>query len=77
MVRQSNRLAENLSRIRDVVIAQQNTLSEKHARAGRGSHFDDEFALHDDYKAGGFANGDAKKRRGVSYTPHYRRCPCN
>jgi hypothetical protein len=66
MLRQSNRLVENLSRIREVVIAQQNALSEKHARAGRGAHLDDEFALHDDYKVGGFANGNAKKRRKVS-----------
>jgi hypothetical protein len=69
MLRRSNHLVENLSRIREVVMAQQNALSEKHARAGRGSHFDNGFVLHD-------ANGDAKKPCGVSYTPHYR-CPFN
>ena len=58
---------ENLAHIRDVVLAQQAAVSEHRARIARGSHANDEYAdIPDEYKSGGFAGGDAKKRRGVS-----------
>lgn len=58
---------ENLTRLREVIIAQQTALSEQRARLARGSHLEDDYrGLSDDYKGGGFAGGDSKKRRGVS-----------
>lgn len=58
---------ENLSRVKDAVIAQQNALAEQRARTAKGDYIDDDFnPLHDDYK-GGFNGGDAKKRRGVRF----------
>lgn len=64
MMRQSHALMENLARVKEVVIQQQNALSEHRARFARP--LDDEYAsMSDDYKTGGFAAGDAKKRRGV------------
>jgi hypothetical protein len=75
-LRQSSRVIENLARIKEAVIAQQNALAEQRARAVKGDYYEDDYnGLHDDYKgSGGFAGGDAKKRRGVSvtYTGRYR-----
>jgi hypothetical protein len=66
IIRQSHRIFENLSYMREVVIAQQNALSEQRARLARGSQMDDEYhALSDEYKNGSYAGVDAKKRRGV------------
>ena len=66
MTRQSHRVMDNLSRIREAVVSQQAALSEHRARLARGNQIEDEYAsLADDYKGGGFAGGDAKKRRGV------------
>ena len=67
MMRQSSRVMENLAHIRDVIVAQQAAVSEHRARMARGSHVNEEYAdIPDEYKGGGFAGGDAKKRRGVS-----------
>lgn len=68
MMQHSDRVAQNLTRIREVVIAQQHALSEQRIRAARGSYMNDEYgAVDGDYRgSGGFAGGDAKKRRGVS-----------
>ena len=63
MMRHSHRVMDSLTHVRDVVVMQQTALSEQRARAARD---DDYRGLHDDFKAGGFAGGDAKKRRGVS-----------
>ena len=67
-LRQSIRITENLTCIKDAVIAQQNALAEQRARAAKGDYYEDDYnGLHDDYKgSGGFVGGDAKKRRGVS-----------
>lgn len=70
ILRQSHRIYENLTHLREVVIAQQNALSEQRARLAPGTHPEDDYHdLSDDYKTGGFAGGDAKKRRGVSIFP--------
>jgi len=68
---QSTRITENLTRIRDAVIAQQNALAEQRARAVKGDYYEDDYnGLPDDYKGnGGFVGSDAKKRRGVSIIP--------
>jgi hypothetical protein len=67
-LRQSNHVVRNLTSIREFVIAQQNALAEQRARAVKGDYYEDDYnGLHEDYKgSGGFAGGDAKKRRGVS-----------
>ena len=67
----SMRITENLTRIKNAVIAQQNALAEQRARAVKGDYYEDDYnGLHDDYKAnGGFVGSDAKKRRGVSIIP--------
>lgn len=68
MLRQSHRIFENLTHLREVVIAQQTALSEQRARLARGNHMEDDYHnLSDEYKGAGFAGGDAKKRRGVCF----------
>lgn len=69
MMRQSHIMMENLARVKEVVIQQQNALSEHRARFARAPMEEDYGAMSDDYKSGGFAGGDAKKRRGVSGSP--------
>jgi hypothetical protein len=66
----SKRISDNWNRIREAVIAQQQALAEQRARVVKGDYYEDDYnGLHDDYKgSGGFAGGDAKKRRGVSST---------
>lgn len=67
MMRQSQRVIESLGRIRDIVIMQQTALSEERARAATSNRMSDDYhVVTDEYKSGGFAGGDAKKRRGVS-----------
>jgi hypothetical protein len=47
-------------------VAQQ-ALSEERARMARNSQMEDGYnGIPEEYKEGGFAGGDAKKRRGVS-----------
>lgn len=66
MMKQSQRVIESLDRIRDIVIVQQTALSEERARAAASTRTNDDYhVLTDEYKSGGFAGGDAKKRRGV------------
>lgn len=49
---------------------QQNALNEQRARAARGQNLDDEYrGLSEAERAGGFAGGDAKKRRGKAAPP--------
>lgn len=67
MIRHTHRILENLARVRDVAMMQQATLSEQRARAARNE--DDFHGLPDDYRGGGFAGGDAKKRRGKAAPP--------
>lgn len=69
MLRQSHRIFENLTHLREVVIAQQTALSEQRARLARGNHMEDDYHnLSDEYKGAGFTGSDAKKRRGVCHT---------
>jgi hypothetical protein len=69
-IRQSTRMMDNLARIKEAAIAQQNALAEQRARAVKGDYYEDDYnGVHDDYKgSGGFAGSDTKKRRGVRYT---------
>lgn len=65
MMRHSHRVLENLTHLREMV-AQQSALSEQRARMAQSNQMDDSYnGVPDDYKEGGFAGGDAKKRRGV------------
>ena len=68
MMRQSHRVMEELTRVREVVIAQQHALSEQRARAVCGDPCGDDYSsMNEEYKVGGiYASSDAKKRRGVS-----------
>lgn len=68
-LRQSTRIIDNLTRIKEAVVAQQHALAEQRARVVKGDYYEDDYnGLHDDYKgSGGFAGGDAKKRRGVGF----------
>ena len=68
-LRQAQRTLEGLARLKDAAVSQQHALAEQRARAGRREVPDDEPpGLPEDYKGtGGFAGGDAKKRRGVSW----------
>jgi hypothetical protein len=69
MMRQSHLLMDNLSRVREAVIQQQAALSEHRARFA-ARPIDDEYAMNaEDYKAGGFASADSKKRRGKAAPP--------
>lgn len=63
----SQKVMENLTRLREAVIVQQTDLSEHRARVERGHQLEAEYnGIPDEFKGGGFAGGDAKKRRGVS-----------
>ncbi|RMZ77102.1 hypothetical protein DV737_g4524, partial [Chaetothyriales sp. CBS 132003] len=65
MIRQSHRVLDNLTHLKEVVV-QQAVVSEHRARMARGGHLNEEYAdIPEEYKgAGSFASGDAKKRRG-------------
>ena len=66
MLRQTNRVMENLNRLREMVVAQQEAVNEQRARLARGIHPQDEDDnMSEGYQTGGFANSEAKKRRGV------------
>lgn len=66
VLRESSRVTEALSRIREVIVTQQHALAEQQARAFNGEPYEDDLnGFHDDFKGGGFSGGDAKKRRGV------------
>ena len=68
IMRQSHRIYENLGFLREVIVAQQNALSEQRARLARGTQMEEEYnGSPDDYKIGGLASMDAKKRRGVCF----------
>jgi len=71
MLRYSQHVSDNLSRLREVsVIQQQTVLNEQRARAARGQQLEDDYqGLSEDFKSGGFAGGDAKKRRGKAAPP--------
>ncbi|RMZ91660.1 hypothetical protein DV736_g1104, partial [Chaetothyriales sp. CBS 134916] len=70
MIRQSHRVLDNLTHLKEVVV-QQAVVSEHRARMARGSHLNEEYAdISEEYKgAGGFASGDSKKRRGKAAPP--------
>ena len=67
MLRHAHRIIDSLNHLREVAVVQQNTINEQRARAAR---LEDDYAgVNDEYKAGGFAGGDAKKRRGKAAPP--------
>jgi len=69
-IRYAHHTLENLNRLRDVAIMQENAINEQRARAAQGQHLDEDYhRLSDDSKSGGFAGGDAKKRRGKAAPP--------
>ena len=70
-MRQSGRVQEALSRIKEAVMAQQHALAEEQARALKRDNFEDEMAsFTSEFKENGpFSAGDSKKRRGVSFCP--------
>jgi GATA zinc finger len=67
-MRQSSRVVDALSRIKEAVLAQQHALAEEQARALKREHYDDDLTgFSGEFKEnGGFSIGDSKKRRGVS-----------
>lgn len=67
---QTEQLLHHLSRLRETAIMQQTALDEQRARAARGQHAEDDLRrMSEDFKSGGFASGDAKKRRGKAAPP--------
>ncbi|KAK6366170.1 hypothetical protein LTR64_008597 [Lithohypha guttulata] len=70
MMRSAQHIMDNLSRLRDAAVMQENAVNEQRARAARGQHPDEEYHhLSEDFKTNGFAGGDAKKRRGKAAPP--------
>lgn len=69
MIRQTNRVAEALAQIKDVIITQHNVLAEQQAQRQslKNENFEDDGSVYqEEFKGGGgFAGADAKKRRGV------------
>lgn len=76
MMRESNRTMDNLGQLREIVVAQQHAIANHRARLAHGEQMEDEFGFSDEYKGGGFAGGDAKKRRGVRILPQPACLPC-
>ena len=65
----SRRIEDSLKRIREMVIAQNHAMEQQMKDSGRGGpgSYSDSNGYPDDRQGmGGFAGGDAKKRRGVS-----------
>lgn len=70
MVRYTQHIMSNLARLREVAVMQQTALDEQRARAARGQHAEDDLRrMSEEFKSGGFASGDAKKRRGKAAPP--------
>ncbi|EXJ79244.1 hypothetical protein A1O3_08745 [Capronia epimyces CBS 606.96] len=70
VLRQSHRILENVTHLRELVIAQQTALSEQRARQTTRNHPEDEYAVHsEEYRGGGFPGPEAKKRRGKAAPP--------
>ena len=77
MMRQSSNMMDALTKIRDVVIAQQQALAEEKARIAQGEQYDEECGRYqDDFKASNFGANDGKKRRGVSYAANVEKSAC-
>lgn len=68
LIRESGRVVDALSRIKEAVIAQENALAEEQARALKREHYEDEStSFPGEFKENGtFTAADSKKRRGVS-----------
>lgn len=67
ILRHSHRIMENMTHLRELVVAQQTALLEQRARQTSRNHPEDDYAaLSEEFRGGGFAGADAKKRRGVS-----------
>jgi hypothetical protein len=69
LLQKNRKIDESLKRIRDLVIAQTQAMEQQMKDSGRngpGSYQGDHGYGDDRMGGGGFANGDTKKRRGVS-----------
>ncbi|EXJ96039.1 hypothetical protein A1O1_01165 [Capronia coronata CBS 617.96] len=70
ILRHSHRILENMTHLRELVVAQQTALSEQRARQTSRNHPEDEYAvLSEEFRGGGFTGADAKKRRGKAAPP--------
>lgn len=69
-IRYTQHMMANLARLREVAVMQQTALDEQRARAARGQHAEEGLRrMSEEFKTGGFASGDAKKRRGKAAPP--------
>ena len=71
MLHKAQRMMDSLNKLRSVAEMQQTALNEQRARLAHGQQKTDEelSRSNEDYKLGGFAQGDAKKRRGKAAPP--------
>ncbi|OAP62147.1 hypothetical protein AYL99_04350 [Fonsecaea erecta] len=70
VLRFTHRSYELFSYVREMVLAQENAKLEQQARLARGAQAEEEYqGTSDEYKSGGYAGGDAKKRRGKAAPP--------
>lgn len=69
MLQVTHRMLDNLTKLRDVSVVQETALSEQRARMAQGSIQENDPSSSDDFRSGGFAGGDAKKRRGKAAPP--------
>jgi hypothetical protein len=76
MIRHSQMMTENLARMREVVIQQQNALSDHRARFARPPGEEEYHNRQESYDPNGYGL-DAKKRRGVSSTSEHGRSNAN
>jgi hypothetical protein len=74
MLKFQERVLMSITRIRDVVIAQQNAMAEQRSRdevKAKQEYPEDSSSTADKAeRGGGFAGADPKKRRGVCNVPH-------
>lgn len=75
MIRHSQMMAENLARMREVVIQQQNALSDHRARFARPPGEEEYHNRQESYDPNGYGL-DAKKRRGVSLLLEHDKIKC-
>lgn len=69
-IRYTQHMMANLTRLREVAVMQQTALDEQRARAARGHNAEEDLRrMSEEFKSGGFASGDAKKRRGKAAPP--------
>ncbi|KIX07564.1 uncharacterized protein Z518_02217 [Rhinocladiella mackenziei CBS 650.93] len=78
ILRQSHRIFENLTHLREVVVAQQTAISEHRARLARTTQMEDDYhGISDEYRGVGYGPGDGKKPRRGKAAPPGRCHSCN